>query len=94
MLYLSGEDNFHLGYALMPNAWGKGFATELVKAGAPYFFEQTGKHELFAITSSGNTASQQVLLKSGFHRKGDVIQSGETLDLFVANGESVAIYGK
>lgn len=81
-LYLAGEADFHIGYALLPEAWGKGYATELVRAGINCFFEQTDKSLLFAITESGNHASQRVLLKSGFRLKGQAEENGKTLDLF------------
>ena len=81
-LYLSGEADFHIGYALLPHAWGKGFATELVCSGINYFFEKTGKKALFAITDAANLASQHVLLKSGFYKKDKVEENGQILDLF------------
>lgn len=81
-LYLSGETGIHLGYALLPNAWGKGFATELTRTGARYFFTQTEKKEIFAITDAANLPSQHVLLKSGFTHKGQTIENDQTLELF------------
>jgi len=84
-LYMSGEADFHLGYALVPEAWGKGYATELVQAGIPYFFANTSKPAVFAITSAGNIASQKVLLKSGFQHKGQTYEHGGTLELFYIN---------
>ncbi len=81
-LYLSGQEEIHIGYALIPQAWGKGFATELVRKGITYFFENTVKSGLFAITSSANHASQQVVLKSGMQSRGQVVEHGEMLDLF------------
>jgi ribosomal-protein-alanine N-acetyltransferase len=84
-LYLSGEADFHLGYALVPGAWGQGYATELVRSGIPYFFQRTDKATVFAITSAANIASQRVLLKAGFLYKGQVEEHGETLELFYIN---------
>lgn len=84
-LYLSGDADFHLGYALVPQAWGQGFATELVKSGIPYFFQRTDKPAVFAITSAANMASQKVLLKAGFQYKGQVEEHGEMLELFYIN---------
>jgi ribosomal-protein-alanine N-acetyltransferase len=81
-LYLSGEADFHLGYALVPEAWGQGFATELVRSGIPCFFSRTDKNSVFAITSAANAASQKVLLKAGFLHKGQVEEHGQTLELF------------
>ncbi len=87
-LYLSGESDFHLGYALLPGAWGRGFATELVSAGIPYFFEHSGKSSIFAITHNDNGPSQQVLLKCGFYREGQILQNGEMLELFIIKRET------
>ncbi|MEO8172222.1 MAG: GNAT family N-acetyltransferase [Sediminibacterium sp.] len=84
-LYLSGEADFHLGYALVPEAWGQGFATELVRSGIPYFFQRTDKAAIFAITSAANTASQKVLLKAGFIHKGQVEEHGQMLEFFYIN---------
>lgn len=83
LLYLAGEADFHIGYALLPEEWGKGYATELTKHGAHYFFSNTGKQELFAITDIENGPSQKVLLKAGFNKKGETIEHGKTLALFV-----------
>jgi len=89
-LYLSGEADFHLGYALLPEAWGKGFATELVRCGITYFFAQTNKKQVFAITDPANLPSQRVLLKSGFSKKGQMLEKGKILELFSVsrNGSS------
>ena len=81
-LYLSGDADFHLGYALLPEAWGKGYATELVATGINYFFAHTDHLAIFAITQSENQASRNVLIKSGFLEKGQVEEYNKTLDLF------------
>jgi ribosomal-protein-alanine N-acetyltransferase len=82
-LYLADTGHFHIGYALLPNAWGKGFATELVIAGTPWFFAKTDKTALSAITHPDNLASQKVLLKSGYELKEEMTEQGKTLQLFV-----------
>ena len=87
-LYLSGESDFHLGYALLPAAWGEGFATELVRSGIIYFFSHNHKKEVFAITDTENRASRNVLLKSGFQKKGQTLEHGQMLDLFVISREA------
>jgi ribosomal-protein-alanine N-acetyltransferase len=81
-LYMSGDADFHLGYALIPEAWGKGFATELTRAGITYFFNQTEKPVIFAITEAANDASQAVLLKAGFIKKSQTEENGKTVDMF------------
>lgn len=84
-LYLSGEADFHIGYALVPSAWNRGYATELVRAGVPYFFAHTPYPSLFAITIAENTASQKVLLKAGFVYKGQSGEGSHPLELFYIN---------
>lgn len=81
-LYLDGDADFHIGYALLPEAWGRGYATELVIKGAAYFFAHTPHPRLFAITVSANTASRNVLEKAGFTFRGSTRQHGEDLELF------------
>jgi len=63
---LEGTIHMQVGYSLLPPYWGKGFATELTKAGLKYVFSQTNLEEIFGVTESGNIDSQKVLLKSGF----------------------------
>lgn len=58
-----------LGYALIPAQWGRGYATELAKAGLKYYWQHTDREEIFAITEVPNIASQQVLRKAGFSLK-------------------------
>lgn len=61
------KDRVHLGYALLPEFWGKGYATELVLAGRDYFIGTNligGR--VFALTNPANAASERVLKKTGF----------------------------
>jgi ribosomal-protein-alanine N-acetyltransferase len=60
------ENKMQLGYALLKQNWGKGYATELTMGGLRYVFTKTSLTEIFAVTEILNTASQKVLLKAGF----------------------------
>lgn len=84
-LYLSGEADFHLGYALLPEHWGKGFATELTRAGIDHYFANTSRSTLFAITVPENQASQKVLTNGGFFLQGQLEENGKTVDVFYVN---------
>lgn len=86
-LYLSDGENYHIGYALAKNAWGKGYATELVKKGVPYFFQTNDKDILYAITEPANGPSRKVLLKAGLTLKGQVIENDSFLDFFCITRE-------
>jgi ribosomal-protein-alanine N-acetyltransferase len=62
----SEPEKLQAGYALLPAAWGKGFASELLQYGIPFFFQHHGDDMLYGITEQENIASQKVLLKAGF----------------------------
>ena len=82
VLYLDGDADYHIGYAFMPEYWGNGFATELVKYGVSFFFERTSHNVLFAITQPENHTSESVLLKNRFRRDGHFLLNGESLNRF------------
>ncbi|MCW3119124.1 MAG: family N-acetyltransferase [Chitinophagaceae bacterium] len=73
---VNGTDNLQLGYSFIKTVWGKGYATELTKAGVDYFFQKTRHHEIYALTESENIPSQKVLLKSGFIQSGHISKDG------------------
>ena len=62
----SDSHRMQLGYALLKQSWGKGYATELTMAGLQYVFTKTRLTEIFAVSEVPNLASQKVLLKAGF----------------------------
>lgn len=71
-----------LGYSLTPTNWGKGYATELTRAGLKYFLVQHTLPEIYGITEVPNIASQQVLLKSGFKPAGTMVEDDKELLVF------------
>jgi len=79
------KDRMQIGYALIPSAWGKGYATELTARGKDFYFEHHPYDELHAITSLPNFASQKVLIKCGFRENGMKDDKGETLQRFIMN---------
>lgn len=79
---ISIPNKIELGYALLPEYWGKGYATESVKAGLEYAFKHLRLPVVVAITQPGNTLSQKVLTKSGFIRQSDVVENGRIINLF------------
>lgn len=77
------KDKLQIGYALLPSAWGKGYATELTATGKDYYFQQYALNELHAITSLPNIASQKVLIKCGFAENGQKPIEQEMLQRFI-----------
>ena len=75
-------DLMQLGYSLLPKYWGRGYATELVNQALIYVFTSTDIEEIFGVTESLNTASQHVLLKSGFTPHSTVMEGEKVLNRF------------
>lgn len=71
-----------IGYAFIPEAWGKGYATEVTRAGMIYAFGELGLAELGALAEAVNAASCQVLVKCGF----------ELAEVYEENGRAVNRY--
>jgi RimJ/RimL family protein N-acetyltransferase len=59
-----------LGFALLPEYEGKGFAAEASKAIIELAFNRLDMNKLAAITDDTNTACQKLLSKLGFLQKG------------------------
>ena len=67
---IEGTTDIQLGYALLKENWGKGFASELTKAGLLYYFKNSNADHIYAIAEEANTASHKVLLKNAFSHDG------------------------
>jgi [ribosomal protein S5]-alanine N-acetyltransferase len=80
---IEDSDDIQLGYALLKENWGKGFASELTKAGLDYYFNNTNAHHIYAIADEANIASHNVLLKNGFVRDGIKTEEGKALLKFI-----------
>ncbi|KAL7945646.1 acyl-CoA N-acyltransferase [Trichoderma barbatum] len=76
---------WEIGYWLTPSAWGKGYATEYVRAVVPWAFETWPRlNRIEAMAYDRNEASKNVLRKCGFTlegvRRGALEKDGEVLD--------------
>lgn len=81
---VDGTAHTQLGYALLPEYWGRGYATESTRGGAAFAFENLPLEKIYGITEAPNTASQQVLLKCGFvHAEDYMDKDGKALKKFV-----------
>ena len=65
-------------WALHPDAWGKGYATEVARAALDYGFETLGLDLIFAITLVDNHASQAVMKRIGLSYRKRVEYRGFT----------------
>jgi RimJ/RimL family protein N-acetyltransferase len=53
------------GYVVAPDAWGRGYATEIATASVTHAFDVLGAEQLHASVLSTNRASRRVLEKAG-----------------------------
>lgn len=58
-------DETEVLWALHPDAWGKGYATEVARAALAYGFDRLEMDLIFAITLPDNVASQAVMERLG-----------------------------
>ena len=70
-----GQFEVELSYALVPEFWGQGLATEMAEAIVGIGFEQLGMKEIVSFTLPGNRASQRVMEHVGFQYDRDVIHA-------------------
>ena len=65
------QKDWEIGYYLLPDEWGKGFASEIADRLVHYSFDALGLEEIFATVDVDNLASRRVLEKVGlsFFRK-------------------------
>jgi [ribosomal protein S5]-alanine N-acetyltransferase len=63
-------------WAIVPERWGEGLATELAQASVRVAFHALGLHEVIAITLPDNVASRRVMEKAGFAYDRDIIHVG------------------
>lgn len=82
--YPQGTTEVELGYLFDRAVWGKGLATEAARACLNYGFEKFGFREIIAITDLENVASQRVLKKIGFRRRGIEKFDGEDALIYLA----------
>jgi ribosomal-protein-alanine N-acetyltransferase len=72
-----------LGYSFIPEHWGKGYATELAKAGLQYFLDNTDIPEIYGVSETANIASMKVLQKAGFRFHSTKMEEGKELTVFI-----------
>ncbi|MDW6004781.1 GNAT family N-acetyltransferase [Vibrio mangrovi] len=60
-----------IGWRLLPEHWGKGYAPEAAESVLRFAFEQRNLPEVYAFTTLSNQPSQRVMCKIGMHNTGD-----------------------
>ena len=68
--YAGKSPDIEIGYRLLPQAWGQGFATEGATAMYQYGFDDLDLDRIIGVTHPDNFASQKVLMKAGLTDRG------------------------
>jgi RimJ/RimL family protein N-acetyltransferase len=69
--HIQGESIVQVGFTLSPDAWGRGYATEMASAVLRHGFVGLGLPRIAGMANLDNLASQRVLSKIGLHRRGE-----------------------
>lgn len=72
-LHIGGNDEIAIGYALIPDYWGMGLATEIAAAIVDLAFSQIGLDDVVAGSLPENWASRRVLEKIGGRYERDTV---------------------
>jgi ribosomal-protein-alanine N-acetyltransferase len=74
--YVRELDEVEVGWSVVPECWGQGFATELALASRDVAFGPLGLEEIVAFTTPDNLASRRVMEKAGFSYERDIVHVG------------------
>jgi RimJ/RimL family protein N-acetyltransferase len=75
-LLVEGTPEVELAYALLPEFWGRGLATDAARACVTIAREWLGLPSVVALTTPDHTASQRVLLKASLVPEREVTHAG------------------
>ena len=75
-LLVEGTPEVELAYALLPEFWGRGLATDAARACVTIAREWLGLPSVVGLTTPDNTASQRVLLKASLVPEREVLHAG------------------
>ncbi|HET6866466.1 MAG TPA: GNAT family protein [Solirubrobacteraceae bacterium] len=74
--YTAGLNDVEAGWAVVPERWGQGLATELAHACVEVGFGPLRLLEIVAFTLPDNLASRRVMDKAGFTYERDIVHAG------------------
>jgi ribosomal-protein-alanine N-acetyltransferase len=73
--HVGGRDEVEVGWAVMPELWGRGYATELGAAAIDVAFATLGLTDVVAYTLPDNVPSRRVMEKLGFSYEREVVHA-------------------
>jgi [ribosomal protein S5]-alanine N-acetyltransferase len=73
--YVGGLEEVEVAWAVVPELWGRGLATELAEASIKTAFGPLDLEEIVAFTLPRNIASRRVMEKTGFEFEREVVHA-------------------
>jgi ribosomal-protein-alanine N-acetyltransferase len=74
--FVAGVNEIEVAWAIVPQRWGEGLATELARAAVDVAFDDLGLNQLVAFTLPSNVASRRVMEKAGFIFEREIVHVG------------------
>jgi RimJ/RimL family protein N-acetyltransferase len=73
--FVADLDEVEVAWAIVPERWGQGLATELAQTSLASAFGPLGLSEIIAFTLPHNVASRRVMEKAGFVYERDIVHA-------------------
>lgn len=74
---VDGQERLEVGWVVRSELWGRGYATEIGRAGLAFGFDDLGARQVVAFTGPRNARSRAVMRKLGMRYARDIIYLGE-----------------
>lgn len=74
--FVGGADEVEAAWAIVPDHWGQGLATELARAAVQVAFGELALPEIVAFALPENHASRRVMNKTGFVFEREIVHAG------------------
>lgn len=82
---LDGQRELEMGYRLLLDHWGQGYATEAAQAMLSYLLEKLRARSVFGLAVAQNPGSLKVLERIGFRYRAPYVYSGVEHKLYEAS---------
>jgi ribosomal-protein-alanine N-acetyltransferase len=80
---VDGEERLEVGWIVRPDLWGRGYATEMGRAGLSLAFDELGAEEVVAFTEPENRRSRAVMERLGMRYAHEFTRDGIQFALYV-----------
>lgn len=73
---VDGAPEVEVGFGLLPEFWGRGYATEIARVSIAQGFVRLGLPDVVSLTQPGNRASRRVMEKARLRYERDTVHGG------------------